>query len=51
MRGEARDARTDTRLDGSVVSVPCCNVFRLDGGLIAQYRVYIDIGPVFPVAG
>ncbi|MDT7691124.1 MAG: hypothetical protein QOI75_491 [Pseudonocardiales bacterium] len=39
-----------TRLDGSVVSVPCCNVFRL-GGLTAQYRVYIDIGPVFPAAG
>jgi ketosteroid isomerase-like protein len=40
-----------TRLDGLVVSLPCCNVFRLDGGLIAQYRVYVDVGPVFSPAG
>jgi len=40
-----------TRLDGLMVSLPCCNVFRLSGGLIAQYRVYVDLGPVFAAAG
>ena len=36
-----------TRLDGVLVSVPCCNVFRLMNGLIAEYRVYVDMSPVF----
>jgi ketosteroid isomerase-like protein len=35
-----------TRRDDNVVSVPCCNVFRLRGGLITEYRVYVDITPV-----
>jgi len=34
-----------TRTDGRRVSLPCCNVFRMSGGLIAEYRVYMDIGP------
>jgi len=34
-----------TRTDGEYVSLPCCNVFRMCGGLIADYRVYMDISP------
>ena len=36
-----------TRHDGDVVTVPCCNVFRLRDGLIAEYRSYIDAAPVY----
>jgi ketosteroid isomerase-like protein len=36
-----------TRHDGDVVTVPCCNVFRLRGGLVAEYRSYIDAAPVY----
>lgn len=36
-----------TRLDGEVVSVPCCNVFCLRDGAIAEYEVYVDMTPVF----
>jgi ketosteroid isomerase-like protein len=36
-----------TRLDGNVVSVPCCNTFCLRDGAIAEYQVYIDLTPVF----
>jgi ketosteroid isomerase-like protein len=34
-----------TRTDGASVSLPCCNVFRMSGALIAEYRVYMDISP------
>ena len=33
-------------LDGKAVTLPCCNVFRMRGDLIREYRVYMDIGPV-----
>jgi ketosteroid isomerase-like protein len=36
------------RLDGRKVTLPCCNVFRVRGGLVSDYRVYLDIGPVYP---
>jgi ketosteroid isomerase-like protein len=36
-----------TRHDGGVVTLPCCNVFRLRDGLIAEYRSYIDATPVY----
>ena len=32
--------------DGSTATLPCCNVFRMRGDLICEYRVYMDIGPV-----
>ncbi|WP_051324159.1 nuclear transport factor 2 family protein [Candidatus Solirubrobacter pratensis] len=35
------------RLDGSEIRLPCCNIFRLSGGRIADYRVYMDIAPVY----
>jgi ketosteroid isomerase-like protein len=38
---------TYTRLDGSTLTLPCCNVFRLREGLIASYSIYMDIAPVF----
>jgi ketosteroid isomerase-like protein len=36
-----------TRHDNHVVTLPCCNVFRLRDGLIAEYRSYIDAAPVY----
>ena len=36
-----------TRHDGLVVTLPCCNVFRLRHGLIAEYRSYIDATSVY----
>jgi ketosteroid isomerase-like protein len=35
------------RLDGGKLTLPCCNVFRVRDGLVSDYRVYMDIGPVF----
>ena len=35
------------RLDGGQVTLPCCNVFRLRDGSVAEYRSYIDITPVY----
>ena len=36
-----------TRLDRGQVTIPCCNVFRLRDGLVAEYRSYIDATPVY----
>jgi ketosteroid isomerase-like protein len=36
-----------TRHDNNLVTIPCCNVFRLRDGLIAEYRSYIDATPVY----
>jgi ketosteroid isomerase-like protein len=35
------------RHDGSELTLPCANVFRLRGGRIADYRIYMDVNPVF----
>jgi ketosteroid isomerase-like protein len=35
-----------TRLDGKTVSLPCCNVFRFAGALVADYQVFMDMTPV-----
>jgi ketosteroid isomerase-like protein len=48
--GDALIAEFDvhyTRLDGGEVTLPCCNVFRLRDGLVAEYRSYIDATPVY----
>ena len=48
--GDALIAEFDvhyTRLDGREVTLPCCNVFRLRDGLLAEYRSYIDASPVY----
>jgi ketosteroid isomerase-like protein len=36
-----------TRLDGTELTLPCCNVFRVRDGAVADYRVYMDITPVY----
>jgi ketosteroid isomerase-like protein len=36
-----------TRVDGTELTLPCCNVFRLRDGAVADYRVYMDITPVY----
>jgi limonene-1,2-epoxide hydrolase len=36
--------------DGREVTVPFCNIFEADSGLISQYRIYIDLSPVFASA-
>jgi ketosteroid isomerase-like protein len=36
-----------TRLDGGQVTLPCCNVFRLRDGSVAEDRSYIDATPVY----
>jgi len=35
------------RLDGSQLTLPCCNTFRVRDGLIADYRIYMDISPLY----
>ncbi len=38
---------TYLRLDDLEVSVPFIDVFELDGDLIDQYKIYIDISPLY----
>jgi len=38
---------TYRRHDGSEVTLPCCNIFRMRDGLVDDYRVYMDVTPVF----
>ena len=38
---------TYTRHDGSEITLPFANVFALDGGVISDYRIYADIGPLY----
>jgi ketosteroid isomerase-like protein len=40
---------TYRRHDGSEITLPCVNVFRLRDGRIADYRIYMDVNPVFTV--
>ena len=35
------------RLDGGRVTLPCTNVFRVRDGLVSEYRIYVDIAPVY----
>jgi ketosteroid isomerase-like protein len=35
------------RLDGQKLSLPCCNLFSTRDGRVHDYRVYMDINPVF----
>ena len=44
-------AVTYRRHDGSSVTLPCLNVFRLRDERIADYRIYMDVHPVFAVGG
>ena len=38
---------TYTRKDGKKVELPCVNVFTMDGSKIRDYRIFIDIAPVY----
>jgi ketosteroid isomerase-like protein len=34
------------RLDGQELNLPCCNIFRVHGGLVDDYLIYMDVNPV-----
>jgi ketosteroid isomerase-like protein len=38
---------TYTRLDDSIVAIPFVDVFELTDGLVSDYKIYIDISPLF----
>ena len=38
---------TYERHSGSEITLPFCNVFEIDNGRIAVYRIYIDIAPLY----
>lgn len=38
---------TYTRHDGHVITLPFCNVFEMRDGAIDEYKIYIDIAPLF----
>ena len=38
---------TYTRKDGSKVTLPFVDLFRMDGELVREYLIYMDIGPLF----
>ena len=38
---------TYRRHDGSEITLPCCNIFRMRDGLVGDYRIYMDVAPVF----
>ena len=38
---------TYTRHDGSTITLPFVNVFRLQAELVRDYRIYIDIAPLY----
>jgi hypothetical protein len=38
---------TSTRKDGSTVTAPVVTIYRSGGELIDDYRVYLDVAPLF----
>lgn len=38
---------TYTRLDGNKVTLPAVNILRLDNDTVADYRIYVDLAPVY----
>jgi len=41
---------TYERLDGSFLALPCVDIFRMSNDLIADYRAYLNITPLFTPA-
>jgi hypothetical protein len=41
---------TYTRHDSSTLSVPFANIFRLDGDLIREYLIYVDVSELYKSA-
>jgi alkylhydroperoxidase/carboxymuconolactone decarboxylase family protein YurZ/ketosteroid isomerase-like protein/catechol 2,3-dioxygenase-like lactoylglutathione lyase family enzyme len=35
------------RKDGSVISLPCCDLFRVEGDKFSELRIFMDVNPVF----
>ncbi|WP_221643343.1 MULTISPECIES: nuclear transport factor 2 family protein [unclassified Nostoc] len=35
------------RKDGSVVRLPCCDIFRVEGDKFSELRIFMDVNPVF----
>jgi hypothetical protein len=42
---------TYTRTDGTTVTVPVVTIYRSDGDLIDDYRIFIDLAPLFDKSG
>ena len=38
---------TYTRLDGCEVTLPFVNIFEIGDELISDYRIYVDVGPLY----
>lgn len=38
---------TYTRLDDSSITLPFTNIFEVSSGLISEYKIYIDITPLY----
>jgi limonene-1,2-epoxide hydrolase len=38
---------TYTRKDGSTISLPVVTIYRADGELIDDYRIFMDVAPLF----
>jgi ketosteroid isomerase-like protein len=38
---------TYTRHDGSEITLPFTDIFEFDGDLIAHYKIYIDVSPLY----
>ena len=38
---------TYRRHNGTEITLPFTDIFEYDGDLIAQYKIYIDIGPLY----
>jgi hypothetical protein len=36
-----------TRKDGKMVTLPCANIFRMDGLLVRDYRIFMDVSPIY----
>jgi limonene-1,2-epoxide hydrolase/alkylhydroperoxidase/carboxymuconolactone decarboxylase family protein YurZ/catechol 2,3-dioxygenase-like lactoylglutathione lyase family enzyme len=35
------------RKDGSIISLPCCDIFRVEGDKFSELRIFMDVNPVF----
>jgi alkylhydroperoxidase/carboxymuconolactone decarboxylase family protein YurZ/catechol 2,3-dioxygenase-like lactoylglutathione lyase family enzyme/limonene-1,2-epoxide hydrolase len=35
------------RKDGSVITLPCCDIFRVQGDKFSELRIFMDVNPVF----
>ena len=38
---------TYTRLDDNKVTLPAVNILRMEGDTVADYRIYVDLAPVY----